>query len=93
MVENKVGGVELSVLPSLDSGRKLNLPPNNMADLSFQFITVGDESNPDPENIPYELPQTVNNLNLKAKGIIFQSQSNNLHHIYEPFKKYILVSR
>ena len=60
VVEHRVGGVDLLDLPCLALGKKSNLNSNDMADLWRQGISVNDDTDPDPGNIPYEVPHMVN---------------------------------
>ena len=53
MVEQRVDGVEFLGLPCLASGQKSNLTSDDMADLQRQVISVDDNNDPTPENIPY----------------------------------------
>ena len=66
MVGHRVGGVDTLDLPSLDSGRYSDLTSDNMADLRYQGITVYEKNNPEPENIPDQVPQQVNPLNCRS---------------------------
>ena len=82
LVDHGVGGVDTSYFPSLDLGRNLNLTADSMIHIRYQGISVDNKNDPVPENILDQVPQKVNPLNLKSKGIIFPSQSNNVHHTY-----------
>ena len=59
VVEHGVDGVEFSDLPYLASGRNSNLTSDDMVDLWHQGITVDDVNDTSPENITYEVTQTV----------------------------------
>ena len=63
LLEQRVGGDEISGLPCLDSGRNSNLTSDDMDDIRRQEIAVDDDNNsdlkniPNPKNIPDEVPQ------------------------------------
>ena len=52
MFEHRFVGVEFSDLPSLVSGKKSDLTPDNMADLILQDISLDDENAPAPDRTP-----------------------------------------
>ena len=52
LVEQRVCGVEILDLPCLASGHNLNLTSEDMADLRRQGISVNNENDPFPKNIP-----------------------------------------
>ena len=51
MVEQRLGGVEISDLPCLASGQNSNFTSDDMADLRRQGIAVDDNSDPVPEKL------------------------------------------
>ena len=63
----RVGGVDVSDIPSLDLLLNRKLASNYMADLRRQGITLNDKNNPVPENIPYQETQQLNPLNLESR--------------------------
>ena len=60
---HRIGCVNALDSPSLASGHNLNFTSNNMAYPRYHDITVNDENDPYPGNIPYQLPHHVNPLN------------------------------
>ena len=56
---HRVSGIDALDLSSLDLVRNSNLISNNMAYLRHQGITVDDDNNPEPENIPDKFPQQL----------------------------------
>ena len=57
MVEQKVSGGEFSDLPCLNLGENPNLTSYDMDDIRKQEVSVDDENDPSPDNIPDEVPQ------------------------------------
>ena len=88
MAKHRVSGVEFSYLSCLVMGRNSNLTSNKMADLRCQGITVDNDNNPYPDNIPYQVPQAENAFDWKLEGIVLTTQFNSLYHTYAVFKKY-----
>ena len=56
---HRVSGIDALDLSSLDLVRNSNLTSDNMAYLRHQGITVDDDNNPEPENIPDKFPQQL----------------------------------
>ena len=88
VVDYRVGGIHASDLSSLYLGGGLNLTFYEMEDLRQQVISVNDNNDLAPENIPHQVTHKDNPLNCKPEGIIFPRLSNSLHHIYAAFKNY-----
>ena len=86
LVEQRVGGVVISDLPCLASGRNSNLTSDYMADIRRQGVAVDDDNDPTPENIPYEVPQLEEGYSLISEGIICPRRSKKLHNTYAAFK-------
>ena len=88
VVEQRIGSVEFSGLPCLALGRNSNLTSNYMADIQRQGISLDDDNEPDPDNIPYDVPHLEYGYNWKLEEIIFPRQSNNLYNTYAYLKNY-----
>ena len=52
-----MGGVEISYLPYLASGKNPNFAFGDIYHLRHQGSFANDENNPEPKNIPDEIPQ------------------------------------
>ena len=83
-------GVEISYLPCLASGHNSNLTSEDMADLQRQGISVNNENDPSPQNIPVTedipLTQPEEENSLISEGNIFPRRSNTLHSTNDDFK-------
>ena len=71
-----------------DFGVELEPRLNKITDINLKCIAIDDKNDPEPENIPYEVPQPVNVYNWKSDAIILPRISNNLQHTYAAFKNY-----
>ena len=66
MVEHGVVSVKFLGLSCLALGLNLNLTLDNVEDLRCQVVSVDDDNGPYPDNIPYQVPQAVNDFYCKS---------------------------
>ena len=92
LVEQRVCGAEISHLPCLASGHNSNLTSEDMDNLRRQGISVNDDIDPDPENMPVSrnihLSQLEEYNSWISEGIICLKKSNNIHNTNSAFKNY-----
>ena len=85
---NRADGAEANDAPILLSGRTSNLRSEDIVELLCQGISIDDDKNPAPENVPQQGDNTTRTGNWRREGIIFPRKAGNLQNYFASFRHY-----
>ena len=86
--KNHTDVVEANHAPKLLSGYTLNLRSEDIVDIYRQGISVDDDNNPEPDNVPRQVETTAGTGNWRREGIICPLESGNLQNYFAYFRHY-----
>ena len=85
---NRADGVEANDASILLSVRTSNLRLEDMVELRSQGISIDDDNNPAPENVPRQGDNTTRTCNWRREGIICPRKAGNLQNSFASFRHY-----
>ena len=75
--------------PNWLSGRTSNLRSEDMAELRHQGISIDDDNDPAPDNVPRQGETTYGTGDWRREGIICPRKSGNLQNSFPYFRHYL----
>ena len=85
---NRADGAEANDAPTILSGRTSNLRSEDMVELRRQGISIDDDNDPAPENVPRQGENTTRTGNWRREGIICSRKDGNLQNSFVSFRHY-----
>ena len=83
---NCFDGEEANDAPILLSGRTLSLRSEDMVELCRQGISIDDDNDTAPENVPRQGETNIGTVNLRREGIICPRKPGNLQSYFASFR-------
>ena len=85
---NRADCVEANDAPILLLGRTPNLRSEDKVELCRQGISIDDDNDLAPENVPRQGENTTRTGNWRREDIIFPRKAGNLHNYFASFRHY-----